>query len=354
MPDADDPWETTEADAGADAREVAPPAAGGRSRKVLVGCLLAVGTVFGLVLLVLMVIGGLLESGYLPPEEVRTGEDTPERHLERAREIGALVPDECVLLFYSWGLFDAAEGGSALTDQGVAIWVELESAESGYEIDRIPYAAIQAAVLDEKGSLIDDSVIEIETPLQYFYAFVSVEGGGDELFLERLLAEWEERGGHRPYQVPDSYASELDEYFAPVLEDEPRQRELLVSIGVLDEDERVLLHFQWDPEDAAFGGSAVTDRGIAIWDGEADEPSSVTFDRIPYAAIEGFRLEERGSLFDSSPVEVLTGSSAYTAWIPRVHDGDERFLRRAREEWRERGGSRPGEVPAWFRDEERD
>lgn len=173
-----------------------------RGRKPLVGCLLVFGAVLGLGFVALMTLGLMLESGYLPPTEVTTGEDTPKKHVERVREIGALQAEEEVLLFYSWGVLDAAEGGSALTNRGVVIWFEDGDLESGYDIDRVPYAAIQKADIYERGSFLEDTLIEIETRRMYYFAPVSTEAGGDDLFLDRLLEEWGERGGHRPRQVP--------------------------------------------------------------------------------------------------------------------------------------------------------
>jgi hypothetical protein len=175
------------------------------------GCLQAAAAVWGLVVVASVTLVVLAESGHLLPAEVTRGEGTPARHLERLREIGALAPEEEVLLFYSWGLFDAAEGGAALTDEGVVAWFEHPAQEGRHEIDRAPYAAIMGARVAEQGSLLIDTTIEVETPLALHFVTVSAEAGGDAEFLERLVAEWERRGGHRPDAVPSWYAEQLDD-----------------------------------------------------------------------------------------------------------------------------------------------
>lgn len=334
------------------------PAAPRRTgKRILLGCLIMFGAVIGLLLVGVATLGTLFDAGYLPPTEVRTGEDTPEKHLERVREIGALLPDEEVLLFYSWGITDAAEGGTALTDEGVAIWYEDDALESGYEIDRIPYAAIQDAVIDEPGSLLVDTLIAIETPLSYFYTSVSTEEGGDDIFLERLLDEWEARGRHRPNQVPQSFATEVAEYFPRATEDALEQRPVLVAAGVLEEDEALHLFLTWDGDDPVADGCAVTDRGVVIWESlpsDEGDPTDPIVDRVPFAAIKGITVEERGSMFESTAIDIVTKRATYTAWVPRVHGDDRRFLECAQEAWHARGGSRPADVPSWFKSKQRE
>jgi len=343
-----DPWSGGSADLDV------PTSSPRGSRRVLFGCMIAAGGSFGLLVLGLIVLGALSDSGHFPPTHVTTGEDTNQRHLASAREIGALTDEEEVLLFYSWGVFDAAEGGTALTDQGVAIWFEDQTLDGGYEIDRIPYAAIQGAAIEERGSLLADTSIEIETPLTYYFTDVSVENGGDDLFLERLLEEWEQRGGHRPRAVPDWFSVELAPYFPALIEGEPSSAQLaaLREFGALTEDEEVLMHISRSSDNEVTWGCAITDRGISAWDvdltDEYGDPAPRK-DCVPYAAIMGVTNDTRASLFDLTAVEIDTRDAIYYAWVPRLYDADKRFRDRARLEWRSRGGLRPHAIPDWFK-----
>lgn len=341
MSNSDDLWDPSATDGDRSAARSRP---GGN--RLIFGCLIGGGLIVALVFGALVVLGLLYESGRFPPTEVRTGEETSERHLDRVREIGALDADEKVLLFYSWGVFDAAEGGTALTERGVVTW--FEEFENEYFVERVPYAAVQDVYIDTPGSFTVDTTVMIESPLYMYTAFVSNEGGGDEHFVDRFLEEWNARGGHRPADIPRWYRTAMVEVVPRATPGDARTLRTLRGIGAIDEDEEVLLLFTWDPDDVAFDGCAVTDQGIASWYWEAVEPNDEleqVVERTPYAAIVGFERGERGSMFDLTGIDARTADGVHTIWVPRIHDDDLNMLSRARTEWRERGGSRPDEIP---------
>jgi hypothetical protein len=166
---------------------------------LLVGC----GSLVALVMLCLIGLGVGMQAGYLPDTAVQRGAEVSARIERRLREVGVLLEGEELLLFYSYGFFDPAEGGSALTSGAVVIWFEHEDAQGEYSIDRIPFADIEAARIDEDGGFLEDAYIEVETADMLYYAPVSNEKDGHELFLARLLAERRRSGAGAAAEQPD-------------------------------------------------------------------------------------------------------------------------------------------------------
>jgi hypothetical protein len=189
---------------------------GGRGMKIfLIGC----GSLLGLVLLFVMGIGVMMTTGAIPDSVIKTGDELSSRMREQVEEAGILLPSDEVLLFYSYGMWSAAEGGSAITEEGLVNWIDMDGE---LEINRVPYAAIQSVKLSEPGDFLTDTLLEVETENLYYYPVISTEEGGDVTFRDRLDTEWSSRGGHRPDLVPTEFTEhELnrlgldvsDEYF---------------------------------------------------------------------------------------------------------------------------------------------
>tara|TARA_R110002072_G_scaffold140548_9_gene284883 strand:+ start:1216 stop:1893 length:678 start_codon:yes stop_codon:yes gene_type:complete len=180
--------------------ELDEPVRGGRTgmKIFLIGC----ASLFGLVLVLLMVLGFMVTSGYFPDTMVQTGEEMGGPVREQLEEAQILTDQDEVLLFYSYAMWNAADGGSAITTDGLVTWIVLDGELS---IDRVPYAAIQGVRINQPGSFISDSLLEVETEHCYYFPVISVEDNGDETFRDRLISEWNARGGHRPEDVPAAF-----------------------------------------------------------------------------------------------------------------------------------------------------
>ncbi len=187
---------------------------GNRGLKVvLIGC----GSIVGLVILLLMVVGMMMMNGFLPDSTVHTGDELSDRMRGQLEDAEILRVDDIVLLYYSYGLLNPAEGGSAITDMGLIDWVELDDE---LEMHRVPYAAIQSVELETRGDFFTDSLLVVETENLCYYPLISVEEDGDERFRDRLISEWNTRGGHRPEDVPAEF-SEGELLFLNDLDDGP-------------------------------------------------------------------------------------------------------------------------------------
>ena len=104
--------------------ELDEPVRGGRTgmKIFLIGC----ASLFGLVLVLLMVLGFMVTSGYFPDTMVQTGEEMGGPVREQLEEAQILTDQDEVLLFYSYAMWNAADGGSAITTDGLVTWIVLD------------------------------------------------------------------------------------------------------------------------------------------------------------------------------------------------------------------------------------
>ena len=149
----------------------------------------------GLVLVILVGVGRLIEKGIIPDSAAVPGEKLPRATVDFLRENGIVEEDETVLYYYGSGLLSLREDGNLFTDRRVISYWEDENEELVVEwaaypdvvdihVDFAPEGAEDASqVAVEKG---DGAFLEL---------FVSNEEGRDHAFVDLLRNTWEKNRG---------------------------------------------------------------------------------------------------------------------------------------------------------------
>ncbi len=83
-----------------------------------------VGTAFGVLVMIGVVFGFLMDAGVVPSDRVLSGSDIPQDQFEVLLSEGIVEQGEVIELFYSEGLISVREGGSLLTDRRVIAYEE--------------------------------------------------------------------------------------------------------------------------------------------------------------------------------------------------------------------------------------
>lgn len=139
-------------------------------------------------LLVLVCGGGMLCVMYVgvmgPATYVYPSDQTPQRFLTAAQEVGALQPGENVEFFYSTGFTDVKEGFTYVSDQKVVVY----DPEVEPPLATINYGDIKELDFERDESFLGDSIITVEVGGSYIFIPVSSERDRDVDFYEAIRA----------------------------------------------------------------------------------------------------------------------------------------------------------------------
>ncbi|MGI9261415.1 MAG: hypothetical protein ACR2QR_05230 [Woeseiaceae bacterium] len=118
-----------------------------------------IGTTFGVLLLVGVVFGFLMDAGVVPSARVLTGPEIPEDHYQVLRAEGIVQEGEVVEYFYSEGLLSVREGGSVLTDQRVIAYEE--NFEDEIDLYQIYHEDIVSVEMTQEGGALNFAVYTV-------------------------------------------------------------------------------------------------------------------------------------------------------------------------------------------------
>ncbi len=142
-----------------------------------------VGVVLGVLIAMLIVLGLLVETGFVPSDRVLTHDDLPVKQLETLIQAGILETGERVELFYSEGLVSVTEGGSILTDRRVIAY----DGDSIYDIAIDELASIE---LVQEGDFLNFAVYRVYSKTEdgWLELWLPHEHGDAERFANAVRA----------------------------------------------------------------------------------------------------------------------------------------------------------------------
>jgi len=145
-----------------------------------------VGIPGGLLALMIVGYGILVESGVVPAVEVTSGSNMRQKDRSLLIEKGIIQPKEDIKYFYSNGFLSILEEGNILTDQRVIRYVQDET--SGLQIYELFFDDIANIKLIEQGNSFIDSIYEVGSIRKdaAIRLFLSEYDSGDVTFIEAL------------------------------------------------------------------------------------------------------------------------------------------------------------------------
>jgi len=157
-------------------------------KKVIIKWTTVVGGVVFLIFVLLVLLGGAIEYGFVPDVEALPAGKIHPRYLEKLREMEVIDPDERVLYFYSGGLISIEGDGNLFTKDRV---ISYKGYADEIEIFSATYDEIVAIDFEQSESWADDSIISVQLrDGAWFTLTVAPESNGDQRFYKRLLDTW--------------------------------------------------------------------------------------------------------------------------------------------------------------------
>ena len=142
----------------------------------------------GIIFLIFLGAGVMMEAGKIPDAEVVTGEQLSQEYKSVLLSNIILHKDENLLYFYSTGLFSILENdstGSLLTDKAVVMYTVDENGK--LEIYEIPLGEISSMERLQEGSIILDTEYKIHSLSgDWLIVTLSTFMSGDTKFIEKL------------------------------------------------------------------------------------------------------------------------------------------------------------------------
>lgn len=136
------------------------------------------------IMLGLVVLGVMVESGALVSSEVVAGSELSQADSQMLVDEGIIAPDETVLYFYSTGVTSISDDGNLLTDQRV---ISYERVDGVLGVYAAKYEEVEDVIIVEEGNYIDDTIVEIDTvDGELFFLYLSPIEGGDHAFIKEL------------------------------------------------------------------------------------------------------------------------------------------------------------------------
>lgn len=120
-----------------------------------------VGLAFGLLLVLRMALGLLVNAGVVPSDRVVTGTSLQSRHHQVLLDEGIVARHETIELFYSEALLSVRGGGSVLTDRRVIAYQENDDDE--VDVWQIDNEDIGAVVQTQQGTALEFAVYQVVT-----------------------------------------------------------------------------------------------------------------------------------------------------------------------------------------------
>ncbi|QDU50381.1 hypothetical protein [Gimesia panareensis] len=136
------------------------------------------------IMLGLVVLGVMVESGTMVSPEVVAGSELSQSDSQMLVDEGIIAPDETVLYFYSTGVTSISDDGNLLTDQRV---ISYERVDGVLGVYAAKYEEVEDVITVEEGNYIDDTIVEIDTvDGELFFLYLSPIEGGDQTFIKEL------------------------------------------------------------------------------------------------------------------------------------------------------------------------
>jgi hypothetical protein len=158
-------------------------------KKVLIGCGIAFGIFIALIIVLILVLGAAIETGYIPEETALPAGKIHPRYIRQLKQIGVINPDEKVLYFYSGSLVSVKNEGNLYTKDRV---ISYQKYNDELEIYSAPYHEIAAIEFEPSESWIEDSNITVTLIDGSWFEFsISTFSDGDKKFYNKLLETWE-------------------------------------------------------------------------------------------------------------------------------------------------------------------
>ena len=137
----------------------------------------------------LVTVGTLMETGLLPDSVILEGDKLSGRQLETLRSNGLLAPEEQIVLFYSDGLLSILEDGNFFTEDRV---VSYQQTGDTLSVETARYDEIEAIEVDYGNGAFDYTRILVTTSDGWeFLLILPAEGEKDEEFVYQLKEAWQ-------------------------------------------------------------------------------------------------------------------------------------------------------------------
>ena len=145
-----------------------------------------IGIAVVLIIVGLIGLGILAESGFTPSIEVQFGDKIREKDIASLVQNGIISSNDNITCFYSQGFTSILEGGNILTDNRVILYFTDENDQM--QLYEIWLPEITDIELESKGDFLNDSVYVVNTadPEIWLKLFLSTEANGDEKFVKLL------------------------------------------------------------------------------------------------------------------------------------------------------------------------
>lgn len=164
------------------------------------------GIPIAILLFVAVGIGLLSEVGILPATAVIDGSELSHHDSALLISQGIVESDETVELFYSAGLTSIRDEGNLLTDKRI---ISYERAGGELIVYATPIENVADIKIVQKGDFINVTIIEVWTfDGDGFRLFLSAEGNGDELFINKITKRIGQTHNQALQPTPTSGAAE--------------------------------------------------------------------------------------------------------------------------------------------------
>lgn len=145
------------------------------------------------IVLSLIGIGLLVESGAVVPTSVVEGSELSQSHSTQLVDEGIISPDEKILLFYSTGLTSILDEGNLLTDKRIISYERFGEKLSVYAAN---YDDVSDVSVIEQGDYFNDTIVEILTnDDEEFLLVLSTDEEGDKKFINEIKSRIRPRSG---------------------------------------------------------------------------------------------------------------------------------------------------------------
>ncbi|MEE8112441.1 MAG: hypothetical protein V3T54_06880 [Acidobacteriota bacterium] len=147
----------------------------------------------GLLLLVFLSVGVLVELGVIPDSAAVPGNRLSPRNFRTLLGNDLVLPGETILYFYSNGMFSILEDGNFFTEDRV---VSYERWEGSLISQSASFEEISEIDADFGEGILENSTIRVATrDGGEFILLVSPEGDGDKAFFQLLRQQWRKKKG---------------------------------------------------------------------------------------------------------------------------------------------------------------
>ena len=144
------------------------------------------GIPVAIIMVLLVTVGVLSETGGLLPTRVVSGQELADDYKNTLIKERLLKPNEILELFYSSGVFSIVENGNMITNTRV---ISYQMVEDTLDVYTAQYEDIVRVKIVQSGDYLTDSVIQVDTNNSGLYLLVSPEEQGDQRFVDAIISK---------------------------------------------------------------------------------------------------------------------------------------------------------------------